>query len=212
MPDFPTLTVFLNDSRESRVTSRQLKHPLELGELHTIDKLSSFTFRVFRDVFGKKFEEDATQLSYWLAPANNVFTEAHKIAPQEALDWPLLDSVYQNDEFPWTPDTPAASLIGRYLIDRWDGGRKYFSVGIAQALSPLDPYPIPEHVSKTARTNGDNSIIGFTVSLWKKVISPSITCSREAIAMTLLTLYSPEGEQSGILDNQSWKRRNFRCA
>lgn len=67
MPSFPTFPIYLNDARESRVTSVTYQQALSVGT-DLLKKLSTFTLRVFKDVFNKTYEEDASKLSYWLAP------------------------------------------------------------------------------------------------------------------------------------------------
>ena len=162
MPDFPEFPIFLSDGRESTVTSRSLGESFRV-DAQMIEKLSVFTFRVFLDVFSKTYEEDASKLSYWLAPANISPKQEVKGPPEVALDWPLLDEVFENDEYRWTPDTPNEMLVDKFLVDRWDGGRKLHSVRIDPDLRPLDP--VPEDTVK-ARWNGN--ILEYSVSLWKK--------------------------------------------
>ena len=164
MPDFPSFPVFLNDARPSKVVSHRLKASLKIDEV-TIQKLNDFTLRVFKDVFSKIYEQDTTKMSYWLAPAATTvgrLSEGANVTPERAIDWKLLDRVLENEEHQWTQEMPSGNLVNKFLIDRWDGGRKFFSVAIDPTLRPLDPIP-----KNTAKAKWKENIIGYSVSLWK---------------------------------------------
>ena len=161
MPDFPSFPIFLNDTRESRVVSRGLKGAISIDSTN-IQKLTDFTLRVFKDVFSKTYEQDASKLSYWLAPAA-VTALNDKATAEAAIDWKVLDVVSATDEYPWTPDMPPDSLVDRFLVDRWDGGRKFYSIAIDPTLHALDPVP-----ENTAKAKWEENIIGYSVSLWKR--------------------------------------------
>ncbi|RMY01225.1 hypothetical protein D0868_08600, partial [Hortaea werneckii] len=172
MPSMPMFQIYLRDSSASAVVSTSLSKPLQVDECEKLQKLSAFTFRVFSDVFSKKYDQRPEQLSYWLAPVsqrNDGSLERRMEGmvldrdPEECLDWPLLDTVYNNEEWKWSPETPDESLVGRFLVDRWDGGRKFYSHAICSELKPQDP--VPEGAAK-AKFGG--SILGYSVSLFKK--------------------------------------------
>lgn len=102
------------------------------------------------------------------APANHVGfyqkSQGPGANPEPAVDWRLLDEVFENDEYKWTSQTPPSSLVDKFLIDRWDGGRRFYSVAIDANLKALDP--IPEDTAKGPR--GADNIIEYSVSLFKK--------------------------------------------
>ena len=64
LPDFPEFLVFLNESRATTVASRRLQQSMKVCE-EDIAKLSAFTFRIFKDIFSKTYEEEPDKLSYW---------------------------------------------------------------------------------------------------------------------------------------------------
>ncbi|KAI7089846.1 dicer-like protein 1 [Hortaea werneckii] len=172
MPSMPSFPIYLRDSSASAVVSTSLSKPLQVGECERLQKLSAFTFRVFSDVFSKKYEQRPEQLSYWLAPVSQRRDSSLERAmegvaldrdPEGCLDWSLLDMVYNNEEWKWTPQTPDESLIGRFLVDRWDGGRKFYSHAICPELKPQDPVP-----QGAAKAKFNESILGYSVSLFKK--------------------------------------------
>lgn len=162
IPDIPSFPVFLNDQRESRVVSHRLLDPLRVDP-SMLRQLTDFTLRVFKDVFSKTYEQDATKFSYWLAPVAVPNADLTHISASAALDWNLLDEVSRDEEYPWTPDTPPESLVNKFLVDKWDGGRKFYSMAIDSNLRPLDPVP-----ENTAKAKWKDNILGYSVSLWKK--------------------------------------------
>lgn len=189
LPDFPSFSLFLNDGRETKLRSQQLQHPLQLGTTdlqditgldsqtgtpkscnstpfrreEVVKKLTAFTLRVFKDVFSKTFEEDAASFSYWFAPIMAKSVEITPMRADAAIDWDTVEEVFHNDSYPWKPDTPAKTLVDRFLVDKWDGGRKFYSTAVSDTLRPLDSVPLD-----AAKAKHNENILGYTVSLWKK--------------------------------------------
>lgn len=162
LPDFPRFPVFLNDSRETVVASRQFQQPLSLSE-RDVMALSVFTFRIFRDIFSKTYEEEPDRLSYLLAPA--IISSLGRVEGEakDAVDWKIVEEVFTHQEHCWTPGDSNNFLLNRFLVDRWDGSRKFYSVSIDPNLRPLDP--VPEDAAKHKYME---NIMGYSVSLWKK--------------------------------------------
>lgn len=172
MPQLPDFPVYLSSGRASTVVSRPLGLPLDVGQGETLKKLSAFTYRVFADVFSKKYEEKAEQLSYWLAPvaskANGPLDSRLAMMtlggePHSYLDWSVLDSVFSKREHKWSPEMPPDFLVGRFLVDRWDGARKFYSTAICSEMRPQDPVP-----EDAAKSKHNEDILGYSVSLWKQ--------------------------------------------
>ena len=161
MPQFPSFPVYLNNGQATSVESVVVARALEVTD-DTLNKLTAFTFRVFRDVFSKKYEEEGQKLSYWLGPAN-LATIDHDRHPHELVDWRVLDEVYANDYYIWTPDMPNDFLVDKFVVDLWDGARKFYYKGVNPSLKQTDP--IPNDVAK-GKWNG--TIMDHSVSLWKK--------------------------------------------
>ena len=163
MPQFPSFPVYLNNGHATSVDSVVVEQPLEVTN-EIINKLTAFTFRVFNDVFSKKYEEEGCKLSYWLGPAPaNMMSLDQSLLPQQLIDWAVLDEVFANPNYQWTPDMSNDFLSNKFFIDIWDGSRKFYSKVVNTSLKPTDP--IPDDVGKDRR-NG--SILNYSVSLWKK--------------------------------------------
>ena len=191
MPAFPTFPVFLNNGMESKVVSQQFHQSLQIEDL-MLEKLSAFTFRVFRDVFSKTYEEEAAMLSYWLAPAARCMAGA---SPEAALDWTLLDEVFGNDEYRWTFATPNNFLVDKFLVDKGDGSRKFFSIAVDPELKPLDPVP-----DDTAKYKHQENILGYSCSLYKNarrearwnLNQPVIEAEKNLLRRNMLATPSPK--------------------
>lgn len=139
MPQFPTFPVFPCNSQSYRVATYPGNAVLAIDG-HILSLVTCFTLRVFKDVFSKKYEADASKMSYWLAPLNKAQLSGD-CTPSAFLDWKLMQEVIDHEQYNWTAEMPNYKLLDRFFIDKWDGGRKFYSLGISHTLKPLDPIP-----------------------------------------------------------------------
>ena len=127
-----------------------------------LTEFNEFTLRIYYDIFNKTFEVNEPQMSYWLAPIVDSWETSRKCDPPDQLiDWAVLAHVSQHPEISWTVDMPHAELIDRYLIDKWHGGNRFYSLDIMPDLRPFDP--VPEGTAKASQKHG-GSIINYTTS------------------------------------------------
>lgn len=161
MPQFPTFPIFLDDGEQSQVVSHPVDTALSLST-ETLALITSFTLRVFKDVFSKKYEVDSSKLSYWLAPVNKS-QHSRGDHPTTLLDWNLIQEVSEHEEYNWTTGMPDEALVNRFIIDKWDGGRKFYSKGVNQTLKPLDPVP-----EGSARSKWKANILDYSNSMFKR--------------------------------------------
>ena len=163
LPSIPPFLLHLDAGLTSDVVCLSLARTIEVDR-SWLTKLTSFTFRIFQDVFAKEYEMDESKMSYWLAPLLvdcPISVEGH--TPAELLDWELLSFVQAHDQLEWTIDTPDNFLADRFLVDRFDGGKRYFSLNVVPGLKALDPVP-----SDAAPHRYMNNILDYTVSLFAK--------------------------------------------
>jgi endoribonuclease Dicer len=160
MPQFPTFPIFLDDGKQSQVVSYPVDSTLSIND-RTLSLITAFTLRVFKDIFSKKYESDPCQLSYWLAPINASQHSSGGKLPA-FLDWDLMLEVTEHEEYTWTADMPNEALVDRFIIDKWDGGRKFYSKGVSQNLKPLDPVP-----KGTAKGKWKKNILEYSNSMFK---------------------------------------------
>lgn len=163
LPEIPRFPLHLQPGKSSEVLCVSIARHLAVST-STLDRLTSFTLRVYKDVFNKVYEVNQPQMSYWLAPVTKQRTQDLQNAmPTSLIDWSVVNLVHEKDEIPWTIDTPHEDLANRYLVDRWDGGRRFFSVGVTPELRPLNQVPkgCPAHKYM-------DNILDYTVSLFSK--------------------------------------------
>ncbi|KAF2838659.1 hypothetical protein M501DRAFT_1031732 [Patellaria atrata CBS 101060] len=166
LPEFPEFPLHLNDGKVSIVKVIPLKFSFHSTQ-ELLEHLTSFTLRIYKDLFNKTFENEQANMSYWLAPivsADNAFPEIYQY-PENLIDKTTLKVVFENDEYTWSPEMDNSFLANRFLVDRWDGGRRFFSVKVTNKLTALDAVP-PDTV-KSKRKNVRN-ILDYTISLWSK--------------------------------------------
>lgn len=161
MPQFPVFPIFLNDCRQSRVYSYPVDMTLSLDE-EKLALITSFTLRVFKDVFSKKYEDDPSRLSYWLAPVDKGQHSSGDV-PSTILDWILMQEVSEHEEYNWSAEMPIEKLADRFILDKFDGGRKFYSKGISQTLRPSDPVP-----EGSAKSKWKKDILDYSNSMFKK--------------------------------------------
>ena len=161
LPDLPSVLLHLQIDKKSDLIFHALDGSFDVTP-ENLSRLNSFTLRIYKDVFNKKFEIDEPAMSYWFAPVVEHY-QPMRTASAELIDWPVVDYVFENEAWIWEPDCPHEELQDRYLVDKWDGGRRFFSIRVVPELRPQDPVP-----AGTASHRYMNSILDYTVSLFSK--------------------------------------------
>lgn len=163
LPDFPAFPLYLQVGQTTQLRSTSISKSVKL-EGSSLAELNCFTLRIYKDIFNKEFEENIPNMSYWLAPVV-AHREIRKEEPSPAslIDWQVLIDVYKQEELGWDQDKPDSYLENRYFVDKWSGGRRFFSVGVVPGLGPDDLVPDDGTISKERK-----SILDFTVTLFKK--------------------------------------------
>ena len=160
---FPSFPLHVKPGVTTDVLCKPILQRLEMtGPI--LNKLTRFTLCIYKDIYNKTYEEDESHMSYWLAPLlSHGSADVHTSRPQDLIDWKTVNAVYAHEEVSWTPDVPLEELADKYLIDRWDGGRRFLSVGVAPELCPSDPVP-----DGCAKHKYMDNILDYTVSLFSK--------------------------------------------
>ncbi|KAL9126422.1 MAG: hypothetical protein Q9217_004514 [Psora testacea] len=164
LPEFPPFLLYLQVGKTSDVICSSLSTSFDIGG-PTLADVNEFTLRIYKDIFNKTFEVNEAEMSYWLAPVYTDWKTRHATtpSPQKLVDWSVVKQVSNTLEIPWTVDTPHNRLIHKYLIDRWDGGRRFFSIAVEPDIKPLDPVP-EDAASHKYMAN----ILDYSVSLYAK--------------------------------------------
>ncbi|KAG2025570.1 hypothetical protein GB937_002826 [Aspergillus fischeri] len=161
LPEFPAFSIYLDEDVETKVLSYPLKHGLQIS-VDELQSLTTFTLRIFRDIFHKVYEHEVQKMPYWLAPAKALDGPGSGTNPRDWTDWDTVSFVHNNDEIPFTRDLNPDSLVNRFIFDNWDGRFRYFTVAVADTLQPSDPPP-----PSVPRRRHMNNIMNYTLSLSK---------------------------------------------
>lgn len=161
LPKFPDFPIFLEEDIETTVHSVPVDNPLAITA-EDLDCFTTFTLRVFRDVFHKIYDREPEKMPYWLVPAatDAIFEECPD--SRSVVDWKTLQFVQENDEVKWISGMALDFLKNRFVFDSWDGRYRYFTLGIDETLRASDPPPpfVP-------RRRHMNNILGYCLSLSK---------------------------------------------
>ncbi|KAE8352631.1 ATP-dependent helicase dcl1 [Aspergillus coremiiformis] len=157
LPIFPSFSIFLDEDVETTVVTESLEEVLQISS-QELNYLSTFTLRVFRDVFHKTYEREPEKLPYWIAPART--QNSNKTNDLESLtDWELLLFVHENEEVPFSQDISPEALVNRFVFDKWDGRYRYFTLAVDNTLRPSSSPP-----SFLPRRRHMENIMNYTLS------------------------------------------------
>ena len=163
LPDFPPFLLYLQVDKTSNVLCNPIMKSIEVDNAALRD-LTEFTLRIYRDIYNKKYEVNEPGMSYWLAPiVRNWKLCTPNMSPERLIEWEIVKDVCRETEIAWSIDTPLDQLTNRYLVDRWDGGRRFFSTALEPHMHPLDPVPDDAAAHKYMK-----NILDYSVSLFAK--------------------------------------------
>ena len=163
LPDFPSFLLHLKVDKTSNVLCKSLTANFEVDS-SMLEELTEFTLRIYDDIYSKVLEKNELAMSYWLAPVvENWKQSGVEQAPKSMIDWTILRRVFEHRELGLSIDTPHDQLVGRWLIDRWDGSRHFLSLAVEPTMRPCDEVPkgSPKHEYMA-------DILDYSISLWPK--------------------------------------------
>ncbi|KAL1640518.1 Dicer-like protein 1 [Diplodia intermedia] len=163
LPDFP---IFLNSGTPSRVHLVPLTSVFKCS-IDDVQHMTSYTLRAFKDIFNKTYEEDHAKMSYWIAPLKSCYQVLDDgcYGLREILDWEAVEEVKAHVEYRWTTEMPNDLLVDRYLVDMWDGGRRFFTDCLNPTLKPTDP--VPDDAATGKKPEHKKDILNYSISLYK---------------------------------------------
>lgn len=166
LPSLPSFTLYPQGETSTEVSSTSLRTPVEVDN-HLLSLFNAFTLRIFHDVFNKKYEDNIPNMTYWLAPIKTIASMPDSCSnPGALIDLATLDFVFSHSDeesLRWSATTADKELLNRYFVDKWDGGRRFYSVSVLTDLRPQDPVP-----ADAAKGKWMNSILDYSVSLFAK--------------------------------------------
>ncbi|KAI9794454.1 MAG: Dicer-like protein 1 [Peltula sp. TS41687] len=162
LPQLPQFPLYMNSGSKTGVSFTKVSESLTVSE-SKLDEINCFTLRFFKDIYNKVYESDAERMPYWIAPVIHgkiPYTNCHA---EDLIDWDAVKQVQDHESLPWTEETPNEFFENKFLVDPWDGGRRYFSVAVDPHLKPSDPVP-----SDACTRRFQDNIWHYSTSLFKK--------------------------------------------
>ncbi|KAI9742680.1 MAG: Dicer-like protein 1 [Claussenomyces sp. TS43310] len=166
LPSFPQFPLFFSKGRKTLVTYGSPPRALKIDET-SLDKINAFTLRIFDDVFSKRYQPNVMRMPYFLVPILSDIANEGPPDPADWIAWDVVAEVHRMSNLAWDENTPMAFFANRYVVDPYDGSRKFWSLRIADEYKPLDPVPANVPRRKDKRRNTDN-IMEYSCSLWRK--------------------------------------------
>jgi endoribonuclease Dicer len=165
LPNFPRFPVYFENSK-SDVICTSVAKSIRITE-SLLETFTKFTLRIFHAIFNKVYEHNMENTPYWLVPITpGAAISADDSDPKGLIQWDALELVADREELLWDKNTDATFFEDRFLVDPWDGSRRFFAVGVAPEFRPLDPVP-----PNTAPGKHMDNILEYSISLWKKARS-----------------------------------------
>jgi endoribonuclease Dicer len=162
LPDFPRFLVYFEGSKSEVICTSVAQSIRMTGS--SLRTFTVATLRIFHAIFNKVYEHDVENTPYWLVPIKpDTAISSDCPDPGSLIQWDVLKLVADSEELLWDKDTDASFFEDRFLVDPWDGGRRFFTVRVAPELKPLDPVP-----PNTAPGKHMDNILEYSVSLWKR--------------------------------------------
>ncbi|ODH53084.1 hypothetical protein GX48_00618 [Paracoccidioides brasiliensis] len=163
LPKFPVFPLYLETDIECDVVSIPLRASMQVSQSE-LDLFTTFTLRIFQDLFHKVYDHQPAMMPYWLAPISleygNVLEDLNL---RQLIDWKIIQHVQENPEICWTSDMPRSSLENIFMFDKWDDRYRYFTSELELNLRPSDPPP-----PTMAKRRYMDSIMNYCISLYKK--------------------------------------------
>lgn len=162
---FPRFPLFRITGEPADVATLSLDGRLSINGSQ-LDLLTSFTLKIFKDIFNKKFEHDNPKMSYWLAPLQNIAIDRQTrfMSPSSLLDWTVMSKVIEQDATKWHSGMKLQDFEDKFMVDPYDGGRRLFTYSVDPSLALNDS--IPEHVAPGPK--GAETIIDYSSSLYRR--------------------------------------------
>lgn len=162
LPEFPRFPLYLNSGLKSEVICTKVFESLSISESR-LDAINCFTLRFFKDIFNKVYEPDVARMPYWLAPVNRSSIITADLHGEDLIDWDAMKLVQEYECLSWDEETPNEFFADRFIVDPFDGGRRYFTIAVDPHLKPSDPVPPDSCTRKFMDT-----ILDYSISLFKK--------------------------------------------
>ncbi|KAK6853137.1 hypothetical protein PG995_009949 [Apiospora arundinis] len=164
--------IFFGDSKSSGVQCVPLDRSMMVS-LDETNALTTFTLRVFEDVFSKQYKHEPEKLPFYLAP----LTHSHDTNVEQdfehvrtLIDWDSLTALqgFQAEE---NGISATNNYKDCFVTDPHDGSRKFYTIGRVEDMKPSDPQlpSAPKGANRSkGRRQAPNDIWNYSISLWSR--------------------------------------------
>jgi len=169
IPRITSFPLFFGPRRSSEACCTPVPGWIEMDD-QKLNLLALFTLRIYNDVFSKTYSATAAQLPYFLAPTmeDHDFDFSRSIV-ENLLNWEVMRFVQENEVIKYDPGATDEFFQGKFIIDQWDGSRKFISLERRHDVRPTDQVPdgvvAPRHRA-WIKSCEDHSIYNYSISLW----------------------------------------------
>ncbi|GAP82698.2 putative RNase3 domain-containing protein [Rosellinia necatrix] len=173
LPRIASFPIYFGNQQMSSVECFPLSISLHcsLGE---IDGLNNFTLRVFKDVFSKGYESEVENMPYFFAPLAYSHDSEHLMSdadPRAVIDWSCIHKIHNGPTTIAWENQPEDIFNDRFVIDPYDGSRKFYTTRTRPDLNSTDPQLPGLPRSRRGLISGEDSIDiwnSIVASLWRK--------------------------------------------
>ncbi|KAK0637326.1 hypothetical protein B0T17DRAFT_521368 [Bombardia bombarda] len=179
LPRLAKFKLFFGAERSSRVSCVPVPGVIRVGgedEKGFVDGLTTFTLRVFSDVFSKEYDATAAELPYFFAPTCKGhefdFSALGVEDVSSLVDYATLESIRANESSEYRfEEEPEEFFQDKFVTDPWDGARKFFIHRRRHDLKPTDMVPegvVPARHRTWKMKLVAHDIKNYSISLWTK--------------------------------------------
>lgn len=204
LPDLPSFPLFRIDGGKSEAVIISLSNGFYLDTTELSD-LTGFTLAVYKDINNKTFEHKPSKMSYWLAPLKVLPAALDKelADPSQLVEWDTCARVSGQPHQLWDRGMPNEELSNRFVIDPYNGGRRWITDKVEPGLLPTDPVTFGKE-----GTRNKEHIMAYTLQhMWKRTratkewdeTQPVIRA--EEVVLRLNVLAQPTARECEVITN-----------
>jgi endoribonuclease Dicer len=168
LPQLPQFPIYLRNGRPSNVVLTPLETAFSVTQQH-LTLFNKVTLQIYADIYNKIYEDNIKKMTYWLVPIRSGSTAsiASTSKPNDFIDMEQILDICNptEDRTQWTPDMEDGYLVDKYIVDKFSGGRRFYSKALAPHLKPNSPVPASAIAAEPARKYKE-SILDWSNSLW----------------------------------------------
>ncbi|RYC56457.1 hypothetical protein CHU98_g9758 [Xylaria longipes] len=141
LPRTAVFPIYFGNQRVSGVECLSLPSGIDCdpGE---IEGLNQFTLRIFKDIFSKEYASEVEKMPYLFAPLAHPHDAKHLVASRDSrtiIDWDCILKVQNTLGYVEWENQPEHVFDDKFVIDPYDGSRKFYTKHWRPDLRPTDP-------------------------------------------------------------------------